>query len=298
MREATAWSRLRVNPLWTRTAERLVPTTWLAVLFFVLLVAPGLLYDLLAERSRPRAGESVFREVSRTVLASLIISTLSVSILVAIRWAWPGWMPDPDSLFSGTGHYVAHHYRLILRTLLVEGFIALSIAASFHWIRAARVRAHLRPVSTWTRVFREECPAGFLPHVQIRLTNGMTYIGQVGHFTADLETADREIVLVPPLYVKKPDGQFKDMPSEWQRVVLYGTSVESLMVQYRPESGCRSNGGATKRLRVPWAKRKPGHDERSVPVATEEQLIPYDIVSADASSAEITSDEIPRVSSE
>ena len=60
------------------------------------------------------------------------------------------------------------------------------------------LRARLRPVSTWTKVFREECPPGCRPHVQVRLANGMTYIGQVGHFTADLETADREIVLVTP----------------------------------------------------------------------------------------------------
>lgn len=250
----------------------MVPTTWLAVLFFVLLVAPGLLYDLLAERRRPPAGESVFREVSRTVLASLIISTLSVSILVAIRWARPGWMPDPDSLFSGTGDYVGRHYRLILRTLLLEGCISLSIAAGFHWIRATRVRVRLRPVSTWTRVFREERPSGFLPHAQIRLTNGMTYIGQVGHFTADLETTDREIVLVPPLYVKKPDGQFKDMPSEWQRVVLSGTSVESLIVQYRPDPRFGSVGGIAKRLRLPWAKSTPGYDDGSIPVAAAEQF--------------------------
>jgi uncharacterized membrane protein YdfJ with MMPL/SSD domain len=76
-----------------RTADRLVPTTWLALLFFVLLVAPGLLYDLLAERYRAKAGESVFREISRTVLASLIISTLSFSILLAIRLMRPAWMP-------------------------------------------------------------------------------------------------------------------------------------------------------------------------------------------------------------
>lgn len=251
-----------------------MPTTWLAVLFFVLLVAPGLLYDLLSEQHRLRAGESAFREASRTVLASLIISTLSVGILVAIRLAQPKWMPDPNSLFSGRGNYVTSHYRLILRTLLLEGVVALTIAAGFHWIRTRRLRARLRPVSTWTRVFRDECPHGFLPHAQIRLANGMTYIGQVGHFTADLEIADREIVLVPPLYVKKPDGQFKDMPSEWQRVVLSGASVDSLIVQYRPEPQRPVSGSVRKRLRLPWVKRNAGKADASIPVATVEQLIP------------------------
>lgn len=190
-------------------------------------------------------------------------------------------MPDPDRLFSGTGHlYVARHYRLILRTLLLEGGIALAMAPGFHWLRAARARARLRPVSTWTKVFREECPPGSLPYAQIRLANGMTYIGQVGHFTADLETADREIVLVPPPYVKKPDGQFKDMPSEWQRVVLSGASVEGLIVQYRPDPRCLSPGGLAKRLKLPWAKSKPGYDGGSIPAVTPEQFIPPAILSA------------------
>jgi hypothetical protein len=222
--------------------------------------------------------------VSRTVLASLIISTLSVSILVAIRWARPAWMPDPDRLFSGMGGYTAHHYRLILRTLLLEGGIALVIAFGFHWIRARRLRARLRPISTWTKVFREERPPGCLPHVQVRLANGMTYIGQVGHFTADLETADREIVLVPPLYVKKPDGQLKDMPSEWQRIVLSGASVESLIVQYRPDPRCPSTEteGLAKRLkaRLLWVRSTPESDGRSIPAVSPEQLVPQVILSA------------------
>jgi hypothetical protein len=244
----------------------LVPTTWLAVLFYVLLVAPGLLYDLLAERRRAKVSESVFREVSRTVLASLIISTISFGILVTIRWAHPSWMPDPDRLFAGTGDYVIRHYRLILRTLLLEGGIALAIAGGFQWARTRRSRARLRPVSTWTKVFREECPPGFLPHVQVRLANGMIYVGQVGHFTADLETSEREIVLVPPLYVKKPDGQLKAMPQEWQRIVLSGESLESLVVQYRPDLRSSSPGGLAKRLqvRLPWSRTEPR--PRSVPI--------------------------------
>jgi hypothetical protein len=268
------------RPPWTRTAKRLVPTTWLAVLFFVLLIAPGLLYDLLSEQRRLRAGESGFREASRTVLASLIISSLSVGILVAIRLVQPRWMPDPNSLFSGAGDYVTNHYRLILRTLFLEGIFALSIAAGFHWILTRRVRARLRTVSTWTRVFREDCPEGFLPHAQIRLSNGMTYIGQVGHFTADLETADREIVLVPPLYVKKPDGQFKDMPSEWQRVVLSGASIDSLTVQYRPKHQSHASGNATRFFRLPWVKRNTGNANGSIPIATAEQMMSDAIPSA------------------
>lgn len=213
----------------------MVPTTWLAVLFYTLLVAPGLLYDLLAERRRVRANESVFREASRTVLASLVISVAAFSILAIVRSVHPAWMPDSGQLFANSAGYVAGHYRLILRTLLIEGGIALGIAGGLQWMRLRRVRSRLRPISTWTKVFREECPPGYVPHVQVRLSNGITYIGRVGYFTADLESSDRELILVPPLYVKRPDSNMKDMAPEWQRVVVSGDSLESMVVQYRPD---------------------------------------------------------------
>jgi Family of unknown function (DUF6338) len=48
-----------------------VPGSWLSVLLFFLLVAPGLVFDLLSQRRRAGSPESGFREVSRVVLSSL-----------------------------------------------------------------------------------------------------------------------------------------------------------------------------------------------------------------------------------
>jgi Family of unknown function (DUF6338) len=261
------WLLRRQTPTasWT-----LVPTTWLTVFFYGLLVAPGLLYDLLAERRRVKVGESVFREISRTILASLIISIISFSILAVVRSVRPAWMPNPGQLFADTGGYVAGHYRLILRTLLIEGGIALGIAGGLQWMRLRRVRARLRPISTWTKVLREECPRGFLPHVQVRLSNDMTYIGRVGYFTADLETSDRELVLVPPLYVKKPDGAMRDMGPDWQRIVISGESVQSMAVQYRPDpSPSALSQGFMKRLRAHFSSSNGSTqlDGKATPVA-------------------------------
>lgn len=233
----------------------------------MLLVAPGLLYDLLAERRRVKVDESVFREISRTILASLIISVISFSILAVVRSVRPAWMPNPGQLFADTGGYVAGHYRLILRTLLIEGGIALGIAGGLQWMRLRRVRARLRPISTWTKVLREECPRGFLPHAQVRLSNDMTYIGRVGYFTADLETSDRELVLVPPLYVKRPDGDMRDMGPDWQRIVISGESVQSMVVQYRPDpSPPTFPQGFMKRVRahLPFSDGSAQFDGKSI----------------------------------
>jgi hypothetical protein len=62
------------------------PPTWLSVVFFALLIAPGPLFDLLAEHRRVGAPESTFREVSQVVLASLVFSGLGF----LVGWRCPG----------------------------------------------------------------------------------------------------------------------------------------------------------------------------------------------------------------
>jgi hypothetical protein len=177
----------------------MVPESWLSILFFLLLIAPGLFHDLLDRRGQIKLDESAFREISRTVLASLVISALAFTILAFIRIKYPSWMLNPRLFFPHPDNYFAIHYALVLRTFLIEGTIALAIAGGFSLVRNGMRSGNLKTVSTWTRVFRDDRPRGTLPYAQVRLANGTTYVGQVGHFTADLVTSDRELVLVPPL---------------------------------------------------------------------------------------------------
>ncbi len=162
-------------------AKPVLPGTWLSVLFFVLLVSPGLLYDLLADRRRVKISEPAFRELSRTVLSSILCSGLALSALALIREVQPSWMPDPSGLFMHQSQYLASHYRLVLRAAVAEALMALGLACLAHYLIYRRSNARLRPVSTWTRVLRDERPEGYLPHVQVQLEDGRTYIGAVGH---------------------------------------------------------------------------------------------------------------------
>lgn len=218
----------------------MVPGTWLSGLFFVVLVAPGLLFDLLSERRRAGVAESTFREISRVVLASVAFSGLSLAILAVGRAVVPSWLPDPRQLFFGgdLASYLAGHYRLVLRALVAEVAIALLAAVGLHLILTRRAGgATIRFVSPWTKVFRHECPAGYRPEARVRLNDGTMYVGAVGHFTSDLEPEGRELVLVPPLWSKSPtDATLAAVPEEWQRIVIRATNIDSLTVRYWPES--------------------------------------------------------------
>jgi hypothetical protein len=211
-----------------------VPSTWLSVFLFLFLIAPGLLFDLLAERRRAGAKESAFRETSRVILASFAFSGLGLAVLALVRTWAPSLMPDPRRLLNHGGTYFAGHYRLVAVALLVELGVAVGAASAVHAFLARGTGAGLRPISTWKKVLRDECPAGYVPHVRVRLDDDIVYLGRLGHFTADLDQADRELVLVPPLFAKSGDKALAAMPEEWQRVVVHASNVHSMAVQYRP----------------------------------------------------------------
>jgi hypothetical protein len=217
-----------------------VPSTWLSVLFFLLLIAPGLVFDLLAERRRAGADESAFREASRVALASTAFSGAALAILATVRALQPKWMPDPRRLLGDSQAYLAEEYRLVLRALLIQVAIALILALVAHAILAKTSGASIRQRSAWSLVFHHELPDGTQAHARVRLTDETVYIGRVAHFTANIEHADRELVLAPPLFSKTKDGELKDVPDEWQRIVVPGDQIVVMSVQYRPNQAPRA----------------------------------------------------------
>jgi uncharacterized membrane protein YidH (DUF202 family) len=213
-----------------------VPSTWLSVLFFVVLIAPGLLFDLLAQRRRVGVPESAFREASRVVLASLVFSGLGLVVVGLVRTLEPAWMPDPDRLVANPHQYLVEHYRLILAALLLGGSVALGAAGLAHWFLGREYGSSLRTVSSWRKVFREDQPAGTATHVRVRLRNGTVFTGLIARYTADLDLSDREIVLAPPLFSKTEGNTLTALPAEWQRVILPASSIESIAVQYKRQA--------------------------------------------------------------
>src|SRR6266542_1968113 len=200
----------------------MVPGSWLAALLFLLLVAPGLLFDLLSQRRRAGSPESTFREVSRVVLSSLAFSGVAFAVLVIVRIVHPAWMPDPRRLLEPRGSYARDHYQLLFRTLVLEASLALAAVWAWHLILAKRQSgATIRPVSAWTQVFKRDRPKDHDTYARVRLHDGVVYSGLVAHFSADLEVDGRELILAPPVV--------------YQRVVIRGSAIDVLSVEYRPK---------------------------------------------------------------
>ena len=212
----------------------MVPSSWLTVVLFLLLVSPGLLFDLLAARRRTGPAESAFHETSRIVLASLGFTAVALAVLVVVGLLAPGLLPEPKGLLDPSGAYPVDHWPAVLGAVAAEAAVAHGAAVLVHWLLAGRRKGSIRTISAWTAVFRKHRPDGHQAYVRLRLSGGIVYTGTMLGFTSDLPLADRELVLGPPLYSKTGDKPLGPLPPDYQRVVIRGALIETMAVEYRP----------------------------------------------------------------
>lgn len=214
----------------------MIPSNFGAVLGFFLFVAPGILFDLLADRWRAGIPETAFREVSRVVLASTAFTLVAALFLSAVAFAFPQSREWMSMWISGQDSFRASPPQLLAAAALVTATACVLVwLSSIHLSRGA---TRLRQMSSWSRVLRTETPEGAAPYVRIKTSSGSVYTGFVGAYTPDLDHASREIVLVPPLWSAGPGKDLQPIPN-WSRVILRGDEVAVLMVDYRPDPSIR-----------------------------------------------------------
>jgi hypothetical protein len=211
-----------------------VPSSWLSVLAFALLIAPGLAFDYLREGRRAAYVESAFRETSRLVAASIGFSAVALCLLAIIRAAFPSWIPDPRLLLSEWPGYAVGHYRLILRTCLIQVAFEAGLVLLFNGWLAGNTASQIKRQSAWMILLRQRPNLNAI--VRVRLKDGDSWEGTVTDFTPDLALDGRELTLGRPLrYRPKPGSPFMPVDEDWRRVVLSGSDISTLVVRYTLE---------------------------------------------------------------
>jgi hypothetical protein len=215
-----------------------VPSTWLSVLFFFLLVAPGALFLLLSRQRRTTVADSAFLEVSRIVLASLGFSGAAFIVLAVVRLIWPEWLPQPRQLLGkDSAAYFRDRYGLVLWTVVIGAGLACLFAWLWHLLLARRQGgATIRSDSAWATVLGRERPPGEAAYARVRLDDGVVYSGRVVGFSTDFEREDRELALSQPMqFGRDGDAELEPVPPRYKWVVIPGDSIKVMSVEYRPE---------------------------------------------------------------
>jgi hypothetical protein len=206
-----------------------------SVASFLLLVAPGLLFQLTRERFRPSLRESAFREVGNIALGSVVFHTLALLISLLLAWRFLTVFDIERWLRQGKS-YVIEQWPTLAALGAGEVLLACLLAVAGAWYLAGLAgeeSLHRRPF--WYRTFKEDAPDRTTTFVQVTLEGGVEYWGRVVNYTSeDVPMEERELELGgPPLYLRLPgEADLRTLPDAAERVLLPGGEIRAILVTY------------------------------------------------------------------
>lgn len=224
----------------------MTPNNWLGIIAFFFFIAPGLHYDRKVVRKKVKPRETAFAEVSRVALVSTLCSVPAFLLLggfVAIC-AWRDWelLPDPKAwIKQGSGYFADNLLKVSIACLAVAAVSLVIADLAFRW-NHRKDPGDITFESSWREVMRRRRPAGTVPHVRAAMKDGSSWTGRVAFYSPDMELADREIVLSPPLYrtpKTEPSEPYRttiDFPEEFEHVVLKDSEIAYLAIKYMPDT--------------------------------------------------------------
>jgi hypothetical protein len=230
-----------------------MPTTVGTLVAFLFLLTPGLVFELLRERSRPAREHSAFRDASIAVVASVAFSSLALALLLVVRAVDGDWMPSPEDLVRHPGRYTADHLGLVARALLLEVGLATGLAWLWHRVLCWRHpggRITLNPA--WFEIVRGTAnPRHDRVYVSLDLQDGSTVRGLVKGYDMTADRSLGNLVLTGggdhPLTRRAPgEGEGasdRRLDGEgWAYVVVPATQITTATVGFLPRPGADAAG--------------------------------------------------------
>ncbi|MBQ1065232.1 hypothetical protein KBX39_00130 [Micromonospora sp. D75] len=211
---------------------------------FLLLVLPGIALELLRQRSRPGRADSVFVETARVLFGGAAVTVLTLLVLGLIRTAAPAVMLDPRQLWLEP-RYVADHLWLTVCSLTLFLLVSLTLATlCYALLPAPGLAGNVHMESAWVSTFsrlpqrlygqQDASSPGFSirTQLQVELTDGTAYLGIRDTYSADAALVDRELVLAPPMHVRRAEGSFEPLEPGWQRIILPASQIRTILVRF------------------------------------------------------------------
>lgn len=217
----------------------MVPESFAAITTFLLVLTPGLVFNIRRERLRPTAEESAFREASGIVLASLLAGSVAMAVLAGAKALWPGLLPDPAEWVKEGAAYAAVNLDRVAAFFVLYSLIAALVAWVGGWVLyRSGGEAFIDPhTNAWFEAFRRRVPAGTTPMALVELEDSVQYAGEVVYYAVNMATEEREIMLGPPLWRRgATEADLSPLPAEdqWRRVIIPGNRIASVWVRYPP----------------------------------------------------------------
>lgn len=227
----------------------MIPDSAVAILAFLVLLSPGLVFEWLRRLHRPSLGRSAFEEVSTVVLASLFFSLVAVVVLLIAAWFLPDLFVDGDAWASDGSTYAREQPTKVATTVgaaVAVAWVAAIVANRFLETKFYKVRiaSTLRTLAGgtqdrnivdhnmwWHLISGRHRPADTLAvWLEINTVDGQRYWGVVSAVDLEGDDASRAIVLRRPFYGDPP---LSTNPSvTWRRLLIPLSQVRSARVYH------------------------------------------------------------------
>jgi hypothetical protein len=211
----------------------LIPDSLATFVSFLLLLAPGIVWQLQRARYRPTVKESALIEVSRVVLASL---TATGAAALTLAWIWlPLYRTAEErgsSALASPLAVVPYLGAVMATSLLACGLVLL--VAKLKWPGKAPIgegRIWSKALVDW----RHEGAGP--PYLIVELLDGTVWKGTILGFDSDPEDAQRNLALGLPLQRRQPGKTaFEAKGDQGRVVILPEAQIKTIQVVYpRPE---------------------------------------------------------------
>jgi len=211
----------------------MVPSTIGALVIFLLLVTPGIAFELLWQRTRPRRDESVFVEISRVLLTGVLFSAAAAVTLAALAAVVPGAALDAVVLLRDGAEHLRQQAALALRTVAALVILALCYAVVVHDLLTAPPSRRITPGTLWHTALGRMAPAGVRVFLSVQLRDGTTITGYSAGYSTEPDPGKRDLLLAAPLAIRRPGAaRSSSLDTSWQVMVVSGADVSTIAAAY------------------------------------------------------------------
>ncbi|MFE9494347.1 DUF6338 family protein [Streptomyces collinus] len=174
-----------------------LPTSFSAVLVFMVFVVPGLAFELSLRRRTPARVESTFVETARVVLVGALTTATATALLIALRELRPRSLPSPTGLLAHAGRYATAHPELSAIGLAAELFTATALALLAVGLIRPPTGGGIQDFGdVWYEILYNEVPVGKRLKLVVALKSGGYRVSGFFHtMNTHPEVDRRELVL-------------------------------------------------------------------------------------------------------
>jgi hypothetical protein len=216
----------------------MVPSGFTSVAIFVLLIAPGLRYQLYRAEHRADREDSTFVEISLVVLAGTLLSGATLLFLGLIRLIEPGLLADPRLLLTNS-HYAPGHLVLISWTAFCFAVISLTLTSYVGVALPQDLPITVAPHSLWVDAFslvpdalKKRGTNLKTIEVEVALSDGRRYRGELDKYSNAQKVDERELSLGGKIFVVDEKDNAIALQPNWARLIIPGSQITSVAARY------------------------------------------------------------------